>query len=139
MKLLKKSFIAKIIILSIFGLTFSSCLGDNETEVECYDSLYIGVKDVTGPVTASINESITFNVFFEVESTCGSFQGFYEEATGTNEKTIAVQAKYLGCNCTIGTVTRIAPYTFKALATGTYTLKFKITNTSFKTITVVVS
>lgn len=139
MKTLKNSFITKIMVLLVMALTTSSCLGDADPQVECFETLYVGVKDVTGPTTASINQPITLDVLFDVESTCGSFNGFYEEATGTNEKTIVVQAKYLGCECTIGTVTRTVPYTFTALATGTYVLKFKINNSTFKTITIVVS
>ncbi len=122
------------------SISLTSCLGDsNNSPNECYYTIYVGVTDVTGPTTATVNQQITLDVTFNVADSCGSFQAYYEEPTNTNEKTITVLAKYLGCDCTAGVVTKTVPYNFKAQATGTYVLKFKITNTTFKTVTIVVT
>lgn len=131
--------IARTVLLAVLFISFTSCLGDSDNENECYDAIYVGVNDVTGPTTATINQPITLDVKFNVVNSCGSFQAYYEEATNTNEKTITVLAKYLGCDCDQGIVEKTIPYTFTATATGTYVLKFKITNTTFKTMTIVVT
>jgi len=129
--------IKKLFVFCLIAYTFFGCSNDNE--VKCFESVYIGVTDVTGPTTATVNQTITLNVNFEVQSSCGKFEAFSEENTATNEKTIALLARYEGCNCTLNTFSRIQPYTFTPTAAGTYVFKFKITNTTFKTITVIVT
>ncbi|AWA30083.1 hypothetical protein HYN48_08330 [Flavobacterium magnum] len=139
MKTIKTLLSAKTLIVALLCVSLTSCLSDSDPAVnECYNTQNVGVTNVTGPTTAGINQPVTFDVTFNVADSCGSFLGFYEEATATNEKTITVVTKYLGCDCIDGVIAKTTPYTFKGLASGTYVLKFKITETTYKTMTIVV-
>jgi len=129
--------IKKIMLVLISIALFTGC--SNENYVNCDQTLAVGVEDVVGPATATINQIIPLEVTFVVGSNCGEFLSFDEITTATNEKTITVMTKYEGCACNLIAITKTVNYSFSAATAGTYVLKFTITNNTFKTITVVVT
>lgn len=119
-----------LLALGLLFVSLSSC--DIGGSNDC-TSQYVGVGTtaVTGPETAAVNETITLQVSFSVTSNCGEFQLFHADQGEPNETIITVNAKYDGCNCDKTAVTLTAPYSFKAVAPGTYLLRFKKDNTTF--------
>jgi hypothetical protein len=121
----------------LLTLALSSCYlgGSNECK-----SQYVGVATtaVTGPETAAVNETVTLQVTFSVSNSCGEFQLFHNEQGEPNETIVTVNAQYDGCSCDNTAVSMTQPYTFKAIAPGTYIIRFRKSNTEFITKQIVV-
>ncbi len=126
-----------MLALGLLFVSLSSC--DIGGSSDC-TSQYVGVGTtaVTGPETAAINETITLQVSFSVSNNCGEFQLFHTEQGEPNETIITVNAKYDGCNCDKTAVVKTEPYSFKAIAAGTYVLRFRKDNTTYIDKTIVV-
>ncbi|SFD55834.1 hypothetical protein SAMN05518672_102417 [Chitinophaga sp. CF118] len=79
----------------------------------------------------------TASVSFQVNSGCGQFNKFVEQAKG-NIRIIKVQAVYKGCMCTMDMPIRTETYTFKEKAAGTYYLKFLSAENEYVIDTVII-
>lgn len=138
MKTIKLNLVKKISLLLLAVVLMPGCDVGRDDENTCASAIYTGVSGVTGPETAAVNEAITLTTSFAVKSSCGSFGTFAETVEG-NTKTITVVVQYNGCKCDELSAIKTAPYVFKSSVAGTYVLKFKITDTTFVTKTIVVS
>lgn len=125
----------KILIL-ISILTLFSCSNDDEKE-ECVEYNKEFVTEVSGPSSANVNETVSFEVKFGVHNGCGGFDEFIESGTEFN-KIIQVKAIYKGCICTQNAPIRTTIYKFIPSKPGNYTLNFRKSNDDFivKKITV---
>ena len=113
----------------------ASCSNDDETAIVTKQTL---VTEVTGPTVAKVNEEITLEVTYAVESNCDVFNN-YVEKTAENTTTIAVETRLEGTACEKTPATKKATYKFKAVKEGTHILKFKKSETEFVTQTIIVS
>lgn len=127
-------------VLSFVLGTLASCdIGDSVNTSSCPTVIGISATAVTGPTEAQVNEEISLPVSFKIASACGDFNRFYVDPNGLpSERTITVNATYDACDCDNVYTTETEPYKFKAATAGTYTLKFKTTNTTFVTHVVTV-
>ena len=114
----------------------SSTTDENSTE-ECVKTETAYITNVEGEKETEAGKSLDLTLSFPVMNGCGQFNQFKESVSGKTA-TIAVEAIYEGCICTMDIPTRTATYHFKASAAGTYTLRFKSSATAYilKTITV---
>jgi len=132
-----------LLFLFLIG-SITACSVSDDTANDGPVYIYVPVTAVNGPTTATVNQEITLNVSYRVETTCGIFHSFYQEGGTNTEPLITILAQYTrGEDCETIPTTKIAPYKFKATAAGTYILKFRykngITADSFVTQTIVVS
>ncbi|MFI2742756.1 hypothetical protein ACG2LH_08455 [Zhouia sp. PK063] len=124
-------------IIFIFICTLvSSCDSDDKND-ECIQNEIGYVTTLTAPSSGSVNETINIEVNFRVFNGCGKFGKFMETENG-NTRTIEVEAKYEGCNCTQDAPIRTTNYEFVANSPGNYTLKFKSSPTEFITVNLVI-
>lgn len=133
MKTLKLKFIAFLVILSGIG---AACSVDSDQDDYCFRSLYTAATGISGPSETKINVPITLNVRYRPLGTCGKFNKF--EETGSFPKDIKLLVDYSGCECPATDVDATQPYTFTAIAPGTYTLNF-LTADSTKPITTTIT
>ena len=122
-------------LLFISGCDASSKATDEES---CTETNIAYVSEVTGDSAVAVGDELELSVSFPVNNGCGQFNAFTETEDG-NVITIEVEAIYDTCSmCTMDIPTRTAAYTFQAETEGSYTLKFKSSETEFitKTITV---
>jgi hypothetical protein len=97
------------------------------------------VTDVTGPTTGKVDEAITLNIAFTVDNSCGDFNKFID-VTIDKEKGLQVQAKYPSAICDKKVPEpKTTTYQFKSTAKGSYTIKFRKSETEFKTHTIVIN
>jgi len=127
-----------ILLLSIVFFTISSCDLSDDGKQSCTKTEGTPTASVTGPTEAATNETITLEIGFNVYNSCGDFYLFYEQNI-LDIKYITVNAKYDGCTCTTGVITKTANYSFTAATAGTYVLRFKTSNTSYIEHTIVVT
>ena len=127
-----------ILFILLAAVTFSSCDISGNDAHSCPQIIGIGTTAVTGPATAAVNETIVLNVAYQ-RSSCATFSDFYE-VNEIDAKIITVNVQVDPCACTSEeTVNESKNYNFKRATAGTYVLKFKKTNTTFVTYTIVVS
>jgi len=121
----------------VFSCDSVSKTTDETESEECIkiDTAY--VSKVTGTQEIEAGSTLDLTVSFPVMNGCGQFNEFKETVSG-NTITIDVEAIYEGCICTMDIPTRTATYTFNPTEKGSYTLKFKSSDTDYieKTITV---
>lgn len=130
-----KNFALKTIAAILFVSTsLLSCSDDNESETIITRNEF--VTEVTGPETGNLNQEVTFNVTFNVQNSCGNFYKFAETISG-NSKTVQVQSIYNNSECGNTPVSKTQPYKFTINTAGTYTFKFKSSQSTFITKTVV--
>ena len=129
----------KSILFVLFSaVAFSSCDVGATDSSTCPQVIGLGTTAVTGATTAAVNETIALNVTY-TKSSCATFSSFYEINEGEN-KIITVNVQVDSCACTSEeTVNETKIYNFKRTAAGTYVLKFRVTNSTFITHTIVVS
>lgn len=113
--------------------------GSNDDGGNCQELAYVGAASVSGPDTASPNETVSYTLNFLVDNSCGSFNSVSEEANGAYEKTLTILVLYDGCNCSAGQFPRTGTYSFTPTIANTYTLKFRVTESTFITKTLVVN
>lgn len=116
------------LFLSILLLLIMSC--SKEEDNTCIENKIAYVTSINTPSTGFVNQNITIEVSFGVNNGCGNFGKFNETQNG-NTKTIEVEAKYVGCVCTLDAPIRKTNYVFKTQNTGNYTLKYKSSATEF--------
>lgn len=131
-----KKFALKTIAAILFVSTsLLSCSDDEESEIIITRNEF--ATEVTGPETGTLNQEITFNVTFNVQNSCGNFYKFAETISG-NTKTIQVQSIYNNSDCGNTIVSKTQPYKFMLNTAGTYTFKFKSSESAYITKTVVI-
>ncbi|OYU95281.1 MAG: hypothetical protein CFE21_13345 [Bacteroidetes bacterium B1(2017)] len=86
----------------------------NETAI--VDSIYV-------PSTATINQTISIPVYYEVHNGCGVFQELQVSNLG-NTYTFQPKVKYEGCQCTMVFFINKTDYSFKPIASGTYYFRY---------------
>ncbi|WP_281322285.1 hypothetical protein [Flavobacterium aestivum] len=97
------------------------------------------VTDVNGPTTGKVDETITLNVLFTVDNSCGDFNKFID-VTIDKEKGLQVQAKYPSAICDKRVPEpKTTTYKFKSSTKGSYQVKFRKSETEFKTHTIVIN
>lgn len=101
------------IIISACSPKADTCIS-NETAI--VDSIYV-------PSTASINQSISIPVYYEVHNGCGVFQELQVSSSG-NTYTFQPKVKYEGCQCTMVFFINKTDYSFKPVAAGTYYFRY---------------
>ena len=132
-----KNFALKTIALVLFVSTFiASCSSDDAGETILVKRQ--SVTAVDGPTEGIPGQEITLTVTYQVDNSCGVFQRFYETING-NSKTINIEARYDGDNCGDTVSTKTQPYTLTIIEPGTYTFKFRKSNTEFVTHVIVIS
>lgn len=132
------SFIKKISLVVCSILMLASCTSD---KASCYaDNIGAYITEVSGSaeITATVNQKITFDVTFQLDTTCGRFQDFNTQTTD-KESVVTVAAIYEGCTCKNEKVIDIQTYTFTATTPGVYKLNFKISSTAYITKIITVS
>ncbi len=124
----------KILIL-ISILTLFSC--SNDEEEKCIEYHKAFVTKVSGPSSANVHETVSFEVKFRVFNGCGHFDEFIKSGTEFN-KIIQVKAVYKGCFCLQNAPIRTTIYKFTPSKPGNYTLNFQSNKDDFivKKITV---
>lgn len=120
-----------LLLIAIF-----SC--SKETENNCVENRIAYVSSINSPTTGTANENINIEVSFGVNNGCGNFGKFIETQNG-NTKTIEVEARYVGCVCTMDAPTRKTNYVFKTPNSGNYVLKFKSGPTEFITVNLTIN
>lgn len=137
LKLYMKKFALKSIAVVLFVSTLiSSCSSDDGGE-----SILVKRGEVTavdGPTTAIAGETITLNVSYNIENSCGAFYRFSEVVTGQT-KTIDTEVVYTGENCGSNPTTATQPYQVTVIQPGTYNFKFRKTGVQFITHTIVIT
>lgn len=126
----------RIFLFFVF-IIFYSCSLENNTNSNCIYYEGTSTTAVEGPSETTRNVPIDLTVTFNVYNSCGQFYLFHEEPI-TNGKIITVNAVYEGCDCTQALYQRTKNYTFSSSTTGSFLLRFKLTNATYidKTITV---
>ncbi|MEH6658069.1 hypothetical protein [Leeuwenhoekiella marinoflava] len=121
----------------VFSCDSVSKTTDHTDSEECTKIQSAYVSEVTGEQQVEAGSTLDLTVSFPVMSGCGQFNEFKETATGKTI-TVEVEAIYKGCICTMDIPTRTATYTFNPSKRGSYTLKFKSSDTDYieKTIRV---
>jgi hypothetical protein len=115
-------------LLYFFVLLFftaSSC-SEEEPAPAAVQELPTPVLRIEAPATAQAGETVTVEVYFQVNGGCGQFGSFNVSASG-KEQVIQLVARYKGELCTHDMPIRKASYTFRPAEPGTYTLKFRST------------
>ena len=102
--------------------TASSC--KEEEPAPAVQELPTPVIRIEAPATAQAGETVTVEVYFQVNSGCGQFGSFKVSASG-KEQVIQLVARYKGELCTHDMPIRKASYTFRPTESGSYTLKFR--------------
>lgn len=115
-------------------LVFFSCTKDDD---KCIENKVAYVTGINAPETGAINEFISIDVYFGVNSGCGQFGRFIESGV-EKSKTIVVEARYEGCSCTMDAPERLTSYEFKPNEAGTYELNFKSSESGFITVNILV-
>ncbi|MGI4866377.1 MAG: hypothetical protein ACRYFZ_20795 [Janthinobacterium lividum] len=119
------------------GLSLTGCL--NKDANTCSVTQVEPALTATGPRTIAVNQTATFQVSYIPQSTCGTFDSFAEQATGTaNTYAVGARVKYNSCDCPPSTTITQSAYTFKPTKAGTYYFNFIAgTGTGFITDTLV--
>ncbi|RZK90244.1 MAG: hypothetical protein EOO62_35335 [Hymenobacter sp.] len=130
--------ITRLFCIAAAGLGFTSCL--NKDANTCSATQVEPAITATGPRTVAVNQAATFTLAYMPLTTCGAFESFLEQATGTaNSYNVGVRVKYSQCTCPASATITQTTYTFKPTRTGTYYLNFIAnTTTGFITDTLVV-
>ena len=115
-------------ILFLF-LSFISCFPD-QSDNGCYEISGTPTIAVEGPTTTTLSNSVILDINYTVINTCDTFYLFYEEIS-QGAKYITVNVRYDGCNCTQETTNRSTQYEFIPEEVGTFSLRFKTTNTTY--------
>ncbi|MDO6389821.1 hypothetical protein Q4E40_06760 [Pontibacter sp. BT731] len=111
-------------LLALIVLSAMSC-SKEDSELPAQERPAPTVR-VEAPTTAQAGETVTVDVYFQVNGGCGEF-GSFDVSTSGKETVIRVVAKYKGNMCTDDLPIRKATYTFRPTEAGTYTLKFRST------------
>lgn len=89
------------------------------------------VTTIAGPATGKVNEELSYDVTFTVDSACGEFSKIVEATIGT-EKGLQVEVKYPTGPCTTQVPEpKKTVYKFKSATAGTFEIKFKKSETEF--------
>lgn len=126
----------KTLYFSFLIVFLFSCSSNNDTVDNCLEFKPAGIITVEPNLTTETVEN-DFEVLFPVTNGCGEF-GSFKETTAGNVTTIEVIAKYEGCICTQDIRLLKSVYNFSQTTPGTYTLKFKMTDDTYTSQTVVI-
>lgn len=126
----------KSIYLSIFALLLFSCNSNDDNPDNCLEFKPTGIITVE-PYFFTEEIQNDFEVLFPVTNGCGEFASF-KQTTAGNVTTIEVVAKYEGCVCTQDIRLLKSVYNFNQSIPGTYTLKFKMSDDTYTTQTVII-
>ncbi|GAB3829459.1 hypothetical protein [Pontibacter rugosus] len=113
-------------LLAIFALFLFcgfSCSKDEE-DVSPLEKDPAPVTMVEMPETAVVGQTVTANIYFVVNNSCGNF-GSFDVSTDQMTYTIKVFPKYVGETCAMYLPTRQVNYSFKPEKPGIYILKFQ--------------
>jgi hypothetical protein len=108
---------------------FFSCLSENSDNA-CYEITGMPTTSVDGPIETTVGEPIELVVTYNVANDCDSFYLFFEEELD-GAKYVTVNVRYDGCACPPITRTRTKTYEFVSSETGTFSLRFKVTNSTY--------
>lgn len=127
-------------LLCLFALILVLTSGCSKEEAEpAVQERPAPIVRIDAPAMAQAGETVTVDVYFQVNGGCGQFGSFDVSSSG-KEMTIRVVAKYKGNMCTDDLPIRKATYTFRPTEAGTYTLKFRsTTQVGFITATIEVN
>lgn len=125
--------IKKAVGLLLLVLILFSCGDDRE---ECLGYENAPITNVAGPSTATVGETVAFEVEFSMRNGCGAFERIVENTTAFT-RMIAVEAEYEGCACYQVVVENVT-YDFTPEYSGIYELNFRTVNGDHivKTVTV---
>lgn len=88
----------------------------------CLSFSHAPVITAAVPLTGIVNNSISIPITFSVNNGCGSFGNITETNVG-NTKTLVVNAKYLGCVCTLAMGEIQTSYNFTPTTIGNQIIK----------------
>lgn len=111
-------------LLALIVLTTSSC-SKEDSEPPAQERPAPTVR-VEAPATAQLGETVSMEVYFQVNGGCGEF-GSFDVSTSGKETVVRVVARYKGTICTDDLPVRKATYTFRPTESGTYTFRFRST------------
>lgn len=135
-----KNFRFKSVFVVLFlGTVLISCSNDDDkpSTPELTTKVAL-VTDVKGPATGKVNEELSYDVTFIVDTACGEFNKISDVSIG-DVKGLQVEAKY-----PTGVCTQQVPdpkktvYKFKSATKGSFEIKFKKSETEFITTKVVI-
>ncbi len=126
----------KTLYLSFLVLFLFNCSSNNDTVDNCLEFKPTGMITVE-PNSDTENVPNDFEIMFPVTNGCGEFNSF-KQTTAGNVTTIEVVAKYEGCICTQDVRLLKSVYNFNQTIPGTYILKFKMSDDTFTTKTVII-
>lgn len=137
-----KNFNLKSVLTVLFLATaLISCSNDNDEEQPIIPEFTVKtalVTEVKGPEKGKVNEELSYDVTYLVDSACAQFGKISEVTIGT-EKGLQVEAKYPSGACTLQVPgPQKTVYKFKSTAKGTFDIKFKKSETEFVTAKVVI-
>lgn len=119
--------IKSIVVLMILTVG-NGCGGDDDN---CISDVVVPADTVEVSVNSGlVNELVNFTVNFTVMNGCGAFNKFIETRQG-NVITVAVEARFTGCICTMALQELSADYSFIANTPGDYELRFSSGNNQF--------
>lgn len=137
-----KNFKLKSVLTVLFLVTaLVSCSNDNDEEKPTTPEFTIKtalVTEVKGPEKGKVNEELSYDVTYLVDSACAQFGKISEVTIGT-EKGLQVEANYPSGVCTLQVPgPQKTVYKFKSATKGTFDIKFKKSDTEFVTAKVVI-
>ncbi|MCV9931657.1 hypothetical protein OIU80_05130 [Flavobacterium sp. LS1R47] len=137
-----KNFNLKSVLTVLFLATaLISCSNDKDDDQPTTPEFTVKsafVTEVKGPETGKVNEELSYDVTYIVESACAEFGKISDVTIGT-EKGLQVEAKYPSGTCTLQVPDpKKTVYKFKSAAKGTFDIKFKKSETEFVTAKVVI-
>ena len=97
---------------------------------QCLSFSHAPVITAAVPLTGIVNNSISIPITFSVNNGCGSFGNITETNLG-NTKTLVVNAKYLGCICTLAMGEIVTNYNFIPTIIGNQIIKIAQPDGSF--------
>ncbi|MBF7091455.1 hypothetical protein IUY40_07875 [Flavobacterium sp. ALJ2] len=137
-----KNFNLKSALTILFVVTaLISCSTDKDDDESTTPEFTVKsalVTEVKGPETGKVNEELSYDVTYIVESACAEFGEISDVTIGT-EKGLQVEAKYPSGACTLQVPDpQKTIYKFKSATKGTFDIKFKKSETEFVTAKVII-
>jgi len=128
-----KSFRLKSVLVVLFlTIGLASCSNDDDEKTPDTTSKAALATEIKGPATGKVNEELSYDVTYLLETACGEFDKIADVTIG-DVKGLQVVAKYP----TQGVCTMQLPepkktvYKFKSTTKGTFEIKFKKSETEF--------
>jgi hypothetical protein len=130
-----KNFNLKSVLTVLFLATaLISCSNDKDDDQPTTPEFTVKsafVTEVKGPGTGKVNEELSYDVTYIVESACAEF-GKISDVTVGKDKGLQVEVKYPSGVCTMQVPDpKKTIYKFKSATKGTFEIKFKKSETEF--------